>query len=87
MVEARGSLLSPLEMPDRSPLMLEGVTENIGKGGVGMLSDRHVPPNAVLRCEFAISGGEMRIPTLMRVRWSDQVEGKKGYKVGLEFLL
>jgi len=86
VVEMRGSFLSPLEAPEGPPTLLQGMTNNIARGGVGVLSDWLVPANAVLRCEFAIFGSPANIPTLMRVRWSDKVEGKRQYRLGLEFL-
>lgn len=87
VVEIRGSFLSPLQVAEQLPVSLQAVTENIGRGGVGVLGDRPLPPNAVLRCEFAVSGNPVLIPTLMQVRWSDRVEGKTQFKLGLRFLL
>ena len=88
VAEVRGSFLTPLEMADEeSPLSLEGVTENVGRAGVGVLCDRPLPPTSVLRCEFELPGEPVRIPTLMQVRWSDKVEGKRQCKAGLQFLL
>ena len=87
VVEIRGSFLSPLQVAEQLPVSLEAVTENIGNGGVGVLTDRPLPPNAVLRCEFAVSGNPVVIPTLMQVRWSDRVEGTRQCKLGLQFLL
>jgi hypothetical protein len=87
VVETRGSLLSPLGAPDQLPVFLEGVSENIGKGGVCVLSDQLPPPNAVLHCEFALSGNPVLLPTLLKVRWSNKVEGTDRYRLGLQFLV
>jgi hypothetical protein len=87
VVEIRGSFLSPLQVAEQLPISLQAVTENIGSGGVGVLSDQPLPPNAVLRCKFAVSGNPVLIPTLMQVRWSDRVEGTRQSKLGLQFLL
>jgi hypothetical protein len=88
LVEVRGSLLTPLEVPEQESLVsLEGVTENIGGAGVGVLCDRPLPPTAILRCEFELQGKKVRIPTLMQVRWSDKIEGKRQCRVGLQFLV
>lgn len=87
VVQIRGSFLSPLQVAEQLPVSLQAMTENIGRGGVGVLSDRPLPPNAVMRCEFAVSGNPVLIPTLMQVRWSDRVEGKRQCKLGLQFLL
>jgi hypothetical protein len=87
VVGTRGSLLSPLGAPEQLLVFLEGVSENIGKGGVCVLSNQLPPPNAVLRCEFALSGNPVLLPTLLKVRWSNKVEGKDQYWLGLQFLL
>jgi hypothetical protein len=88
VVGVRGSFLTPLEMPEEeSSFSLEGVTENVGRAGVCVLCDRPLPPTSVLRCEFELPGKPVRIPTLMQVRWSVNVEGKRQCKVGLQFLL
>jgi hypothetical protein len=87
VVEIRGSFLSPLQVAEQLPISLQAVTENIGSGGVGVFSDQPLPPNAVLRCKFAVSGNPVLIPTLMQVRWSDRVEGTRQCKLGLQFLL
>lgn len=87
VVEIRGRFLPPLEEPEQElPISLQGMTENIGKAGVGVLSDRLLPPNSVLRCEFALSGNPVLIPTLMRVRWANTVAGKRQCRIGLQFL-
>jgi hypothetical protein len=76
-----------LELPEQSRMWLRGTTENIGRGGVVMLSDQLLPLDAVVCCEIAISGSPAIIPTLLKVRWSDKVDGKGQYKLGLQFLL
>jgi PilZ domain len=87
IAEIRGSLLSPLRIAEQVPVSLEAVTENIGTGGVGILTDHPLPRNAVLRCEFAVPGNPSLIPTLMQVRWFGRSEGERARKIGLKFLL
>lgn len=87
VVEIKGSLLSPLRIVEEAPVSLEAVTENIGTGGVGIITDQQLAPNAVLRCEFALPGSPSLIPTLMQVRWSDSREGAGARKIGLKFLV
>jgi hypothetical protein len=41
----------------------------------------------VLRCEFAVPGSPSGIPTLMPVGWSENVDGERPGKPGLQFLL
>jgi len=87
IVKTRGSLLSPLGALEQIPVFLEGVSENIANGGVCVCSDRLAPPDAVLHCEFALAGNPVLLPTLLKVRWSNKVEGKDQYRLGLQFLL
>jgi hypothetical protein len=87
VVEIKGSVLSVDEISKDSPESLKGVTKDIGAGGVAILTDQALPANAVLRCEFAVSGSPVVIPTLMQVRWSERVEGERRCKLGLRFLL
>ena len=87
VVEIRGSLLSPLRIAEEVPVSLEAVTENIGTGGVGIVTDQPLAPNAVLRCEFDVPGSPSLIPTLMQVRWSDRSAGEGARKIGLKFLV
>ena len=87
IVRTRGSLLSPLGALEQIPVILEGVSENIAKGGVCIRSNRLAPPNAVLHCEFAQSGNPIFLATLLKVRWSHKVEGMNQYRLGLQFLL
>jgi hypothetical protein len=87
-VEMRGTCLSPLEVSEKITVSLAGVTENIGAGGVGVLTDQLLSPDAVLRCEFALSDNPVLMPTLMRVRWSNHdAESTGHYRIGLQFLL
>ena len=87
VVKIQGRCLSPLEVQDGPPIILLGITENISRRGVGLLSDRFVPAYAVLRCELLIVGTDVHVATLARVRWSQQVAANKRYRLGLEFLL
>jgi hypothetical protein len=66
-----------------------GFCQNICKGGVGVLSNRLITGNAVLRAEFSIDGCPIAVPTLMKVRWLRPVmlEGRLQHKMGLQFLI
>jgi hypothetical protein len=66
---------------------LQGVTENVGAGGVCLVTDQVLPLNSILRCELSVSDMPMDIPTLMQVRWLQKIHGKNDYKIGLQFLL
>jgi hypothetical protein len=81
------SLLPALEAAEQPQQGFKGEAENISKGGIGMLCNRLLPPGMVVRCEIALLRRAVDIPTLLKVRWTDQLEGKKRYRVGLQFLL
>ena len=66
--------------------MLTGVTVNISKGGIRVVGDRLLSPGAVVRCEVGIPDIPVRVPTFLRVRWSDQNETKGQYEIGFQFL-
>jgi hypothetical protein len=66
---------------------LDGSTSDVGKGGLGILSDRLFPPSSVLRCEVSLAGEKIGIPTLAQVRWFNGVEGRRKYRIGLQFLV
>jgi hypothetical protein len=85
--DVRIAVVSLLDVPEEDQLSVQGVAENVGHGGVGILSDWLLPLNAVVRCEFPISDSPAFVPTLLTVRWSSKVDGKKQYKFGLQFLL
>lgn len=89
VVEIGMTVLSPLDVPEQPRLSMRGMTENISLGGVGVLGDQLLPPDAVVRCEFVISGSPVPISTLLKVQWADKVleEGKGHYILGLQFLL
>jgi len=86
--EILGLMLSPLAAPEQPQLVLRGVAVNISSGGIGMLTDRPpLSPDAVVRCEIAFPDSRVLIPTLLKVRWYDKVEGQEQYRFGLQFLI
>jgi hypothetical protein len=87
VVEIKANVLSADEISEDAPDSLKAVTEDIGAGGVAVLTDQALPENAVLRCEFGVPGSPSVIPTLMQVRWAENVGGKRLCKLGLQFLL
>ena len=84
-VEVRGSL--PHGLHGQGEVTLQCVTANIGGGGANILNDYRLPPGAIIRCVFVLSGSRATIPTLMRVRWSARSEETNQYKSGLQFLI
>lgn len=86
-LETRVSLLPQVEATEQSKL-LQGVTENISPGGIALSTHEFVPVDSIVRCEFSVlSGSEIRIPSLLKVRWSEKLEATGQYKLGLQFLL
>ena len=82
-------VLAPLGVSQQESIVAVGVCENMGKGGVGVLSDRLIPRDVVLRTEFSVEGCSAPIPTLMKVQWlrTIEVEGHIQYRMGLQFLI
>lgn len=88
IVQIRAGLLHPMRSPgEEATVWLDGSTSDVGKGGLGILSNRLFPPSSVLRCEVSLDGEEIGIPTLAQVRWCEGIEGKRKYRIGLQFLV
>ena len=86
VVEMRGSILSLIGSSEEVPIVVLGVTQNIGKGGTSVVIDRVLPVNTVVHCEFTFPGNAATIPTLMQVRWARRAE-KGQCRLGLKFLV
>ena len=52
-----------------------------------MVCSRPIAPGLLVRCEIALADHAARIPTLLKVRWADSLEGKNQYRMGLQFLI
>jgi hypothetical protein len=76
-----------MEAAGRPERVLKALAENIAKGGIGMFCDWLIPVGMVVRCEIALLDQQVYIPTIMKVQWTDLLESKKRYRVGLQFLL
>jgi hypothetical protein len=87
VVEIAAVVCSEFEVPEQTPSVLRGFTLDIGKDGIGIASDRLLRPGVVLRCEIRIPDTAVWIPTLLRVRWSREGDGKRQYRLGLQFLV
>lgn len=86
-LELRLGLLTRADILEEPKLLLSGVTENVGRGGICAVLDEPLPDNSVVRCEISLPDISMNVPTLMRVRWTHRVIGKQKYKTGLQFLI
>ena len=86
-LELRVGLLTRVDILEEPNHRLDGVTENVGRGGVCVLIDEALPQNSVVRCELSLPDISMNIPTLMQVRWAHRIMGKSKYRAGLQFLI
>jgi hypothetical protein len=86
-VEMRGNLVPWIPVAEESHSQFLGETENVGRGGVCVVSDTPVPENSVLRCEVGLPGTSVGVPTLMQVRWVSKAADSRHFRVGLQFLL
>ncbi len=80
-------LSAAYELAEQSQPTLRGEAENIAAGGIGMLCGQYLPPGTVVRGKVALSQPQAYIPTLLAVRWTQQCEDQKRYRVGLQFLV
>ena len=68
-----------------SNITVLGQVQDISEGGVGIRSDSGIKEDQVVRCNLSLPGVPVRVPTLMRARWSRKAG--KGYVIGLQFLI
>lgn len=67
---------------------VQGRVQNISQGGVCVVTSSPIETSSVLRCEIAISDVPLRVPTLMRVRWTHKHNAMpETFISGLESLL
>ena len=87
VAEIAAVIYSEFGVPEQTPLVLRGITIDVGKDGIGIAGDRLLRPGVVLRCEICIPDTSVRIPTLLKVRWSNEGDAKRQYRLGLQFLV
>jgi hypothetical protein len=81
------TLLPTLEAGAQTGPVLKAEAENAARGGIGMICDQPIAPGTVVRCDIALSAQGVHIPTILKVRWNELPEGRKRYRLGLEFLV
>lgn len=86
-LELRARLLTRVDLSRDAEFLVLADTENIGHGGVCVISDTTVPSNSVLRCEMVVPGSSVGVPTLMQVRWTAKAGEDHKFRIGLQFLL
>lgn len=78
--------LGAADLPETSTV--PGRVQNISQGGVCLVTTSPIEASAVLRCEIAINDVPLRVPTLMRVRWTQKYNANpESFISGLESLL
>jgi hypothetical protein len=83
--EFRGVVSSEIGLS--SGPIVQGITTNVGAGGIGAIGDRPLAPGTVLRCEISLGEVPVRIPTLLRVCWLSESDAPGQYKLGFAFLI
>src|SRR5581483_5278885 len=68
-----------------SSMPIHAQVRDISQGGLGVRADYQLVEDEVIRCSLNFPGVPVSIPTLMRVRWSINLDPT--YLSGLEFLL
>ena len=67
--------------------MIQGRIDNIGAGGLCLLTNDAIKLSYLLQCEICIPNTAAAIPTLTQVRWIQRNAKGVRYKVGLQVLL
>jgi hypothetical protein len=67
---------------------ISGRTQNISHKGLCIITSEPVRSNALIRCEVRVCNSDIRIPTLMQVRWTRRrAQDSNDFISGLESLL
>lgn len=67
---------------------IPGRIQNISGNGLCLVTFQPIRPLAIIRCELPVCNSEIRVPTLMQVRWTrKQTRSGDAYISGLEALL
>jgi PilZ domain-containing protein len=79
--------LPTIELEGQSVRQLLGMTENIGRGGIAIISSQPLSSAPLVRCEIPVPGIPTPIPTLLRMRWSQKTQLGGAYRLGFQFVL
>lgn len=60
-------------------------TENIGSGGLCLISDQEIRPASLICCQISLTDVPVAVPALMTVQWVERSESG-GFRLGLKFL-
>ncbi|OLC95632.1 MAG: hypothetical protein AUH86_11575 [Acidobacteria bacterium 13_1_40CM_4_58_4] len=86
-MEMRGEELLLLEFSQERKPTSRGWIQDIGTGGICFVGDEPMTVFALVRCEIVVSDTAVGIPTLMQVRWIQEISTGNGCKIGLKFLI
>ncbi len=84
--EFKGRELSLLGAARRHKKILRGEVQNIGNGGLCLLTSQVAKELHFVRGKIVLPGIPAGIPSLMQVRWVRRAAGTPQYCVGLQFL-
>lgn len=79
--------LPTVELEGQPITQLLGMTENIGRGGIAIVSSQCPCSEPLVRCEIPVPGIPTPIPTLLRIRWSEKTQPGGAYRLGFQFML
>lgn len=85
--KVRFTALPTVELEGQSVRQLFGMTENIGRGGMAIVSTHPLCSEPLVRCEIPVPGIPTPIPTLLRIRWSQETQAGGAYRLGFQFIL
>ena len=85
--KVKGRQLPPLGFPKARKRIIQGRTENIGAGGLCLLTNDALKVPYLFQSEIRIPKTAAAIPILTQVRWVEKNAKGVKYRVGLQFLL
>jgi len=71
-----------------APIDIPGRTQNISHKGLCIITSKPIRNASLIRCEVRVCNSDVRVPTLMQVRWTRKRDhDSDGFISGLESLL
>jgi hypothetical protein len=86
-VKVAFTALPTVELEGQPIRQLLGMTENIGQGGMAVLTSQPPCSEPLIRCEIPVPGIPTPIPTLVRIRWAQETRPGGTYRMGFQFVL
>jgi hypothetical protein len=79
--------LGPNEGAPPANRVIRGQILDLGTGGLCLLTAENVELAVPLLCRIIGPGMPVGIPTLLQVRWADQPDNDRLYRLGLQFMV